>query len=106
MPRFIVKFKDKYMIFSTIVDAPVTYGMTIGELEDYVRMTHGQSGLDDLPKRLERVERYGSSSMGKRSAEDVMGFNRAGPNEDCLTMEEIYQAYVLRKPIRDGWEAK
>jgi hypothetical protein len=39
------------------------------------------------------------------SAKDILEGNRAGPNEDELTIDEIYKAYCLIEPIRDSWKA-
>lgn len=97
----IVKIKDMYLEWSSIVDAPTTYGMTLDELTEHIRYQQGVAGLYELPYRLERVEKTGSSEIGG-SIDDVK-YNRAGPNETKLTVEEIYDAYCLRKPIRKGW---
>lgn len=102
MGRGIVKIKDHYLEWSTIVDAPVTFGMSLAELEEHIRYEYGRSGLRDLPERLARVEQYGTSFIGT-SVEDVLRGNRAGPDEQALTADEIYQAYCLCEPIRDGW---
>ena len=33
MPRFTIKIKDRYFHWSTIVDAPITHGMTMGYMK-------------------------------------------------------------------------
>lgn len=104
MPRYIVKLKDCYFLFSSVVDAPVTFGMSLDEFKEYYEFEYGQDGLNNLDNRLARVEKYGSSDMAGLSADDVLEFNRAGPNEDELTIDEIYKAYCLMEPIRDGWK--
>ena len=43
MPRFIIKItdekdnKDYYMMWSTVVDAPVTYGLSLDEFKEYFK---------------------------------------------------------------------
>lgn len=103
MPTFIVKIKDYYLEWSTIVDAPVTYGMSLDEFKAYYQEEYGRDGMRDLDQRLQRVERYGSSHVEGRSAEDILSINRAGPDETDLTFDEIYQAYCLGQPIEDEW---
>ena len=104
MPRYIVKLKDYYFLFSSVVDAPVTFGMSLDAFKEYYKLEYGQDSLKDLDSRLSRVEKYGSSDMAELSADDILEFNKAGPNEDALTVDEIYKAYCLMEPIRDGWK--
>ena len=103
MGQYIVKLHDRYLIWSTIVDAPVTFGMTLDELRQHTKEEYGQQGLRELPKRLERVELHGVSAMSAQSSEELISFNRAGPDESALTIDEVYTAYCLQQPIRDGW---
>ena len=104
MGKFIIKMEDYYLEWSTITDSPVTFGMALDEFKEYYQAEYGRSGMRDLEVRLERVKEHNSSAH--RSAywpPRLFGYNRAGPNESQLTEEEIYRAYCLRKPIRDGW---
>lgn len=107
MPRYIIKLTGKegdfYMEWSTIVDAPVTYGMSLEAFKEHIKEEYGNQGLGELPRRLERVEQYGSSSIARESAADIVRQNRAGPNERSLRLHEVYLAYCLRTPIRGGW---
>ena len=103
MGRFIVRIEDYYLEWSTIVDAPVTWGMKLGEFKRHYRVRYGTEGMLELPKRLARVEKTGTSSMIGHRVADLVNFNRAGPNESSLTYKEIWQAYCLNEPIRDGW---
>lgn len=103
MGRIIIKIKDRYLEWSSIVDAPVTFGMNKEELEKYHLEEYGVNGHRDFKNRMERVELTGTSNKTRLSIADVIKGNQAGPNESELTIEEIYQAYCLRKPIRNGW---
>jgi len=102
MGRYIVKIEGYYLEWSTIIDAPVTFGMPLEEFKEYYRQEYGENGMRDLDIRLTRVERTGTSAHGQRCL-DVLRGNRAGPNEKYLSKPEIYRAYCLREPIRGGW---
>ena len=93
MGRYPVEFGGRYCEWSTVVDAPVTNLMTLEQLREYVRVEQGQHGLDALPGRLERVARQGTSALGGTTRADLLGFNRAGPNESCLDSEEAIVAH-------------
>ena len=94
MGKFIIKIKDRYFEWSTIVDAPVTYGLTLDELREYIKEEYGNEGLEELPARLERVEKYGTSSQNQESAEDLCARNRAGENEKHISLKQIYKQYT------------
>ena len=103
MARYIIKLDDYYMEWSSIVDAPVTFGLTLEEFSNYYHDEYGNRGMCDLDDRLKRVEKFGTSSYDKQPPESIIYFNRAGPNEDSISREEIIKAYCKREPIRDGW---
>ena len=93
MSKFIIKIKDRYFEWSTIVDSPVTVGMTYDELKTYVRAKYGEHGLDALALRAERIEKQGTSCEFHLTMEALIDGNRAGHDESVLTSEEIYQSY-------------
>lgn len=90
MPRFVCKFgDDQYLMWSTVVDAPVTYMMTRDEM-----LTHCGD-----PDRVARADQYGTSIIPEREGErrdlkSLVGWNRAGLNESHLTIEEIVKEYT------------
>jgi hypothetical protein len=104
MPRYIVKLTDEktntnyYLEWSTVVDAPITYGMSLEEFNDYYKEEYGNSGLEQLAARMERVEQKGTSSMLDASADEVISFNRAGDGETCITKEQIIQKFCIDRP--------
>lgn len=93
MPRTIIKIKDKYFEWSSIIDAPVTYGMTEEELRQYTEKEYGRKGVEALPERLARVEKVGTSELTANCLQDTIGYNRAGPKETKLSAREIYRKY-------------
>lgn len=106
MARFIVKIDGKYLEWSTVVDAPVTYGMTREEFEAYYRFNYGESWMEHLPERMARVEANGTSSFNCTSIEDVIAGNRAGDGEQELTLEQIAEKYCRKLTTSAGGAEK
>ena len=96
MARFIIHSGGKYNIYGTITDAPYfTEGCTLDQLKNWIKENEGQSGLDDLPPRLERAHRKGTSCLD--DDEDLYSTiicNRAGKNEKCLEFEEFVEQFL------------
>lgn len=103
MARTIVKINEYYLEWSSIIDAPITFGMSRDEFEVYHRDEYGAHGHRDFNDRMARVEKTGSSYLLDTTACEVVSGNRAGPDESELTLDEVYQAYCLQEPIRNGW---
>lgn len=105
MPDLIVKLQDGnkvyYLLWSTVVDAPISDGMRLSEFKKYYESKYGASKntLSELKERLGRVEETGTSARGYASAEELIKSNRAGPNESCLTIEQILDRYCRK--VRD-----
>ena len=92
MGRGLVVIKGKYFEWSTVVDAPVSYAMTLEELTTYTKEEYGNQGIGELDSRIERCNKYGTSFIGGNSRE-VLSCNRAGLEEGELTAEQIYDVY-------------
>lgn len=93
MPRYIFKLNGMYGEWSTVVDAPVTLGMTLSEFKTYYEGEYGSWGMKGLDDRLERVERIGHSSFVYENVDQLIEYNRAGRNEECLTKEQLIYSY-------------
>lgn len=101
MPRFIMKIhddqfnKDYYLEWSTIVDAPVTWGCSLDEFKEYYKEKNGTNGLKDLEEsRLPRVQQYGISAYPPfDDLESYFSYNRAGKNEKTISKEQILERY-------------
>ena len=106
MGRYIIKIsdektnKDYYMEWSTIVDAPVTYGLELQEFKDYYRDEYGANEISALDERLKRVDTKGISAHDE-TLEDLLGCNRAGKKETCLTKQEILEQYCLKRMVNN-----
>lgn len=110
MPRYIVKLTEEdkswYMEWSTVVDAPVTYGMSLENFKQYYKEMYGLSSLPELEQRLERCEAKGTSSMIDDDADEVISFNRAGKNETILTKQQIIDCYCKAPDFETDEEFK
>lgn len=83
-----------FLEWSSVVDAPVTYGMPRAQFDSYMREEHGRHYFEnDHPRLMARAVKYGTSSRIHPSLEDLVSFNRAGPKESCLTLDEILSRY-------------
>ena len=105
MPRFIIRMEkdgdERYLEWSTVVDSPVTYGMTFDEFLAYYRDEYGASSMDGLlgeHGRMSRVRENGTSERGATSVHDTIAHNRAGEDETHLDYDGIWQQYVLDRP--------
>ena len=102
MPRYILKLhddkfgKDYYMEWSTIVDAPVTYGVSLKEFKEYYQAEYGNEGMKELDNRMKRVEAKGTSSLIDDSGDDLIMHNRAGEDEVSLTKEELLEVFCRK----------
>lgn len=106
MPKYIIKLKDEknnkdyYMEWSTIVDAPLTYGCSIEDFKRYYKNKYGVSGLSDLDARLERVEKTGTSGYSPfDDLDNLLSCNRAGENETTIDIETILERYCRNHTV-------
>ena len=97
MSRYICKFEDHgksyYLEWSTIVDAPVTNGMSLDEFKAYYAGRYDTVGTRGLDERLERVEAKGTSSQIHDSLDQLIAHNRAGPKEENISKQQIIKLY-------------
>jgi len=97
MPRFIVRLaEDKYVEWSTIVDAPVTFIVSREQMLQYLDSWHGHSSYAENRARLDRADKNGTSAMSPLSMEELIRENRAGEKEKCISLEEIIERYHPR----------
>ena len=77
--------KEYWLGWSSIVDAPITIGMTISDYREWYRKEYSSSLLNDLLN-------------GRVISEyDAIRYNRAGENEKQLTKEELLDEYCRNK---------
>jgi hypothetical protein len=109
MPRHIIKIKDHYLLWSSVVDAPVAVCdeaqfELLGRLYFYDREP-SEAELTFFNELMERVKKRGTSHKQLTNVEDFVRVNRAGPRECSLTLSEIYRAYCLGETI-NGWSPR
>ena len=93
MPRHVLKLpNDRYMEWSTVVDAPVTRAVPLDEFRDYYLDEYGSSREEYLLKCLARAEADGCSAEGISLA-TLISCNRAGPQGSELSLDEIMKIY-------------
>ena len=99
MSRYILKLhddqkkKDYYLFWSSIVDAPVSEGLSKKEFTKLYQIEYGLSGMQKLSERMKRVEKQGSSCVLGRTGNEMIKRNRAGNDESELTKAEILNKY-------------
>lgn len=84
-----------YLVWSTIVGAPITYGLPLWEFKRHYRDEYGREAMRGLPERLKRVEKSGTSSTIDTRDETLASYE----NYRGITMAELWDEYV------DGREA-
>lgn len=102
MPRYPVKLaEDKYVYWSTVVDAPICGVCTKDEMARFLNQKEAsQCWLDHSlqevadESRIVLVDNMDWNGVFWYT-EDTAG-NRAGPNESTLTTEEIIEVYTCQ----------
>jgi hypothetical protein len=100
MARTIIKLKDWYIVWSSIMDAPIACCKKDELSELMLEFFGSNQALNE--RVLANLRLTGSSSFIGSSADAIIACNRAGPHEKSLTRDEIYRAYCLKEQI-DGW---
>ena len=78
MGRIFIKIKDKYFIWSSVVDAPVSCGLT--------------------KERTKLMQEKGECQVfWEGTLDEIICGNRAGKKEEELTSDEIYEMYNVSK---------
>ena len=104
--------QEYYLLWSSVVDAPVTYGLSLEELEDHLREEEGARYMRQVhPRRMERVRRNGNSGYsGYSSGEEFIRHQihqercHELPDDDpggWWTVEEVIQKYIVERPEGD-----
>jgi len=107
--------RDYYLLWSSIVDSPITYGLSLEELEGFLREEEGGRYMrDSHPGRMERVQERGHSSMvsdynsGEEFVRHQIHQERSQEmgDDECSwwTVEEVIQEYIVNRPEGDDDE--
>lgn len=100
MGRCVVKLApDKYVEWSSIVDAPVTCVLTRAQMVTHLNFRYGFDKRVDIVDRMQRADTFGTSLSDESrsnygtSTEEFIRGNRAGPNETEIRLDEIITKY-------------
>lgn len=99
MPKYIVQHEcsdgvTRYLIWSTIVDAPLTFGCSLDEIYAEWKERYGSAGLANLKRDI--------ADDGFDKLDDVISCNRAGKDETRLSREQIVDFYFERNGNPDN----
>lgn len=95
MSRLIVEFGNKFLEWCPGTNAPVTKLMGAAELREHIHKEYGEVGLSELPAKLERVKRQGTSSVIGLTKRTLLLANHAGEGGRGLTTEaEMVSRYA------------
>lgn len=84
---------DYYLIWSTNVDAPTTYGMQLDQFNEWYRQQYGDKGMKELAERMERVNHKGTSSyFESETLENLLEMYRLNHDHE-LTLENLITDY-------------
>lgn len=99
MPRYIIKLehqeKEYYLEYSSVVDAPVTYGMNLKDFKRYYKERYGTNSIHDLKDRLKRVEKFGTSCFLDSNVDDTILCNRAGENGENISKDQLIKHFCV-----------
>ena len=98
MPHGILRIQrgdeTRYLMWSTIVDAPISYALTEAEVIQFIREDAADTAERSGRPHLERAKAHGTSwHHHGRNADDMIANNRAGDDETTLTLAEIIDRY-------------
>ncbi len=97
MGRAIIKLgEDKYIEWSSVVDAPVSYICTRAGMIDLMNAEYGRK--NETEQIMLETDEHGCSAWkrGYKKLEDFIAGNRAGDKETKLTKEEILEKYTYK----------
>ncbi len=93
--KIICHNKGCYNFYCTISDGfEFVSSFTLDQLTQIIRDAYGQTGIDELPHRLERAHQRGHSSKSDETLRQFLCVNRAGQDEKCLPVDECIDRFL------------
>lgn len=92
MANILCFYRDSYFIWSTMVDAPSTFGMTEAECVEWLSWQNNIPGFGYAAEAIARANKFGTNS-DVITLEDINSWNRAGPGESPISLDDIYTIY-------------
>lgn len=90
-------------MWSTIVDAPITYGLSLKEFKQYMKSEYGKQGWDGptgIDESIQRANKNGASWQDGTTLEQTIRDNRAGDGETELDLNGIITRYITERPSK------
>lgn len=99
MANVLCFYRDRYFMWSTVVDAPSSLGMTEREcVNSLVWNWNGHTGHSwGIVAENMALARKSGTNSSIVTLEDINKFNRAGYGESWLSLDEIYQIYCVEQ---------
>ena len=91
----IVHHEGRFLEWSSIIDAPICFGMDAVAFRDWCVAKYGTEGAWNLQRRMDDAVTYGSSA--KQSLKEIVWHNRAGPGEGQMTVEDVIRFYFVER---------
>lgn len=91
--------EERFLVWSSIVDAPVTFGCTADEVMQFFLDRAARDARESAERALSEARDPQLSRQWEARLEDVVVVNRAGPGEAALTADEIVEFYVRRQTM-------
>lgn len=94
MPRYICYHEGLFFEWSTISDSPGSAAMLPHEFNEYYRNEYGRIEADNFGRRISRAIQYGTSSIYPMSVSEMIKGNRAGKNEEELSLDDVMSLVI------------
>ncbi len=94
MGRYIVKlYQNKYVHYSSVVDAPISYVMGREQTKAYMMQEDNQDE-ETVERRIARADKIGLSAIDCDDLSGVISCNRAGPKGETITLAQMAEMYA------------
>lgn len=89
----IIKIKDKYFLWSEYHKCPISDGYDLKNIKNFC--TNHLYENDWIDGQISRVELTNCGNKF-RTLDEIIKDNCSGDDDECLTMDEIYEKYVKK----------
>jgi hypothetical protein len=92
MPTLIIHKDGAYNLFTTVADGP--YYESALTLEQLKQVLNHEADPAHVDERIARAHATGCSSRDGMTLLECIEFNRAGPSEACMPVDEFITKYL------------
>ena len=102
MSQILLHHKGVYNFYTTIADgACFELGLTLEQVKSHIKEELGNQGLKNLPDRIKRAQKTGTSEITGISLNVLLLCNRAGKNERKLSTKQFINRFLTLKKTRN-----